>query len=88
MSAPPQDRSSLTPFAVVRGLAPGVRARVTWPDGTQRVGVIGRVRVGLGEHLTTHDGLLVGGEYATAATVEVMGATGRYMPRWNAPPHP
>ncbi len=86
MSAALQGGGFLTPFALVRGLSPGARARVTWPSGVQRVGVIGRVRFGVGEVLTTHDGLLVGGEYAIVASVEVMGVSGRYVTRWMAPP--
>ncbi len=80
----PADTATATAFTVMQTLTPGLRVRVTWPNGVRRVGVVGRMRFGPNEVYAILDGLLVDGGYTNAARVEVMGSNGRYAPRWTA----
>ncbi len=74
---------AVTAYTVVEAVDPGMRVRVTWPDGTQRAGVVGVVRLGRSGQYCTHDGIPVDGSYNYACTVEAMGTNGRYATIWD-----
>lgn len=69
-------------FTAIRPLV-GERVRQTYPNGQQRVGLVGYdERYGA----LTFDGSLVGGELAGSVQIEAMLPNGRYgEPRYNCP---
>ena len=60
----------------------GDRVRLTWPNGHQRVGLIGAWKFPDGRAVGTLDGTILTGEASTVVKIERMAANGRYVRVW------